>query len=1637
MPPESEKPLFSPPAAALLRAVGVPSNLTGAAHCITGIQSCVKAATDLWPHETLKQWTLVTTEMETAMQSAARAEVLSVQLFIKSENTTLDQFLGCRQPFVREGPSFEANGLLGKALLNAAARNEELPKDLLSGLQTLNRARQGKGKRSKDWDKLLEADFTHTGALRKILEVLPHDSPARGFINCAISALDASIVSPEFIALAQPASSHEIQSIDPVNSNKTKKFRTGQETQSKEKANPDPTPDIAARLAAADYSSFPEKLGLPHKDQMLVGDFAQATARLRNFVENGSPRERGFAVLAIASAVTGCTDEIALMLQFRHGHSIWMNLERGAWAWDFAIFRNSRELVSMPRAVEPVYCPWPALIDQPLQAAKARCPGAKNLKDLILCIQGTDHFDVKDFRQFLRNCGHPSHPPHRARFARSMLPIYLYVTGSDMTGALMAGFFPATAPAAPYYFGPTYATLISRVSKAYDYLGLGAPSILFSESGRAGCQKVLESAKLQEGWRQLTSEINLARAKAICSITKEHLYECCNYWMSLLCAAFVIQTGHRGTRLECLTAGALLLHPNAMLVHDKDEGERVQPRLIPKTTATHKILMSASECHLTMAGLRADPCTKGSLSLEVTDLVFVEWTSDQNTTLCAAISTSDVAKHTGKFFASDVNFGRSQWVTYLDEDGCDRWLIRSLTGHTRDVTRTHGPYFDVPPLVVASRLCVEMEKTGTNIFGSTDFRIGITHALKLKPASIRRIVNMMPASNPIPDPRALLNPLSVDTLIDWHAVEHLSSDLLAGEIDAHHNVLAVLHLLLIDLVPLASVCINAITDTSNVLRTIHNYSGLQWQRSHFIHPNWYPIRDTSVRLLAQKSDAVISETELIKLVCVAIRKTSYCRWPSSDAACWAVLSEIPIGFRRLDFSPSMCTVSSSSVAAPCLSELSNHRLAGAPVLPLSSAPSVRVHNKKSPQKSDDVAFLITTLGIYTSNIERHGERQARAVKCLRDLDDPAISWTPFGLWIKTWVVDELKRSRDDAKFCYQISTIQTYAITLLIAQAKIDLSIDPTDWEDDEWITWVSLTDSSCYSEVNQQPDNAEQQDLHPRAKSAIAAMVESLRRRREYVPTEVSGQVKIPQKNIQPYGSASSHLIGAADYANALAIFQNWHADYPADCAMGELRKMVSEMVPLRAADGSSLTTRCITPNGGLVIERVGYNNHKTDNAIRIVPLSEANASLLREKIAGLEAYFGERLLLFRGDGSPASGKRDQRLCADLSSALKEATGDVKARPHSVRAATLQEISWPGWQQISRQLLNHEATADECQLWLTGLQADWMRLSRAAAAAGQGDLRSALGHYLAGWLMVYAVMANARLHDREPGPNFLKQLGLNPDAMRQARSRAQRRADDASSINESWDTWRWVSQQLVKYKGQPPALVQPNQALLTDHVAHPPTPKAATPPINDTDRLAYLAIRALGLSKEEALEATEIPLSIAMGLEHAIPPDELVAIAVRRNRQGPRPRGQKANIDMAQSENGATLLSWLQAMDSAEYSMIRQVFFRGEHERVRLPDKVTFWRQVAESVPPCLSIHVKIGSKHLTPAEISALTQLAPAVKVLPDPRIGERPVISLFERDNKNVVTSARLTAVARSYCLAIDALNKLNKTGADHAR
>jgi hypothetical protein len=1542
-------------------------------------------------------------------------------------------------PILSDGPAFEAHAFLGRALALHASKGDVLPLELLDGLLAIASAREGKGRRSKDWLALIPFNFSDTDDLISIRQKLTPHSPPTRFLDFAIDALQ-NIILPPPIAFesggkegAQQNVSDGLDSLLPPPPAESRTVddallhTTGEATE----------PDISVRLAAADYSGFAEKMGLHHRDQMLVDDLADTTVQLARALTSSSKLHQGFALLAIFSLITGCTDEVALDLKLHQSNnSIWIDPARGAWGWDFNVYRQSEAAAPKTKEQDPVYCPLPSIIDPFLAAAMRDCPAATTLREMILQVQQVSEFDLTAFRQFLRSCSHPAHPAHRGRFARSLPAVYLQTSGSDMTSGLMAGFFASTAPAALFYFGPRYSTLVSRVATVYELLGLGSPSHLFSASGRAGCHYILETTTLHKGWAGHVEALNACRKEAFSATDPAVILNTCNRWIDLLCAALVAQTGHRGTRIECLTAGALYSHPQMMCIQDKDEGGRAQPRLLPKTTVVLQILESIVECHRIVNRIAQSGVRSVRSDWDLPDPVFVHWASVDGIMTAAVLATSAIVKETNRFFQARENFGRSQWVTYLDENRCDRWLIRALTGHTRDVTRVQGAYFDIPAIVVANRLCREMEKTGRLMFGEKIIETGGAQAATINLPLIKPRPTGMVVAGPLPDPRTLLEPLTTDTLFESRVAEKLRLDLVSGNIDASLEALVVLHLVFIDLIPDTELCLAAVLDRPRTLKTFKNCTVLQWARAHFVHPTCMPLQPSTTQIIKSLSDSTPSRLTLLFEISKAIRSKGYARWPGSDSQCWNAINTTARSFRRVYLPPSINAVSHFGVAAPCLSAHSMDRLAG------TSTTSTRALSKRKPvramaaRKTDDARFLVTTLGKYASSIERLGEKRVRAIKCMEALGVEGTWWTPFVLWIRKWCEDELRRSRDRLDGCYQISSILTYTTTLLLGSGEMDVMDDPCDWEDAQWAAWIAIINKGGAVQPTMQRNATDGNELTERVKNAAGALVRSLIRRKEYVPLEIRIKVGLTSKTVTPGGSACACLISLEDQTQALEISKEWNVDYPGDQALLDLRSYVCQTIPLRKGDVSSLAIDCLTPAGGLVIKRVGYDVHKNQNAVRVVQLNQDQQESLRTRMKTAMAHFGERSLLLRGHGSTSEGLRDDQVASDWADALKLATADPSARPHSVRAATLQQIAWPGWIPLSRRVLDQSVTPSECQIWVDDQQKSWCRLSLAVAMAGQGDLRSALGNYLAGWPLVYSIHASASLANIAPGPGFLMQLGLMPATLRQAKSRHHRRADgNPVQAPQDFDTWGWISKQVGKQSSEvnPPCASGPTQKKFETPLAIVPGGAHIVEPVEATtnERLIYLTLRMLGVPPTVAVEKAKIRFRAAEQLEPFLPVEPVVASAIKRDRKGPEARGLVANISMALSDKGLSVLNWLFGLESATCLLLKQALFRDEPTHSSLT-KVMFWRRIAESLPAAVSIRVRIGSKHLTVAEQSALLAMGPAVLVSPDPRLGERPVISVHMRESENLVISARLTAVTRIYALAIDSLNRFMKPG-----
>lgn len=1628
--------LFTPTAVALLRAVGSSAELSGAVHLLPNIRSCLNAAAKLWPMEQLDAWAQVASQMQRDLSEAKSiASGVATNFFMLPEKRAkiFDQFLSVKTPILNSGSAFEEHALLGRAIVQCAAANQMLSADLLSGLRTLARARQqeGKGNRSEDWQKLPAVNLTNQPELQQILVDLQPKSPTFGFITAAISVLRTLCPFPQ--TAQEEAEKPENLPNETVQDDEPNLVRSGvpnaqQNPPIDEDEDLDTGPDIKARLKAADFAPFSEKLGLYHRDQLISNDFAFITQQFPKIIKEGDRREVGFAILATLLPVTGCRDELLLDLQFHPASSIWLDLGRGSWAWDFNQYRSFRDALLETREVQPIFTAWPSFLDGPLAKALKTCPDAKTLKDLILTIQGVDHFNLKGFRRFLRSCGHPAHPAYFGRTARSLTPVYLEVTGSDMNAAMSTGFFSGSAPASLFYFGPSYRILRARTAQVYERLGWGLPSPLNIESGRAGCEKILSVDELQKGWSDLCEAINTVCDNALRAEDLESIVEHNNRLMGLLGTAFVIQTAHRSTRLDCLRIDALLTHREAMVIHDKDEGDRVQPRLLPKTEAIKVILQKAVECCKLMHSQAQASSKQITFTLALSDLVFCNWEICQGVLETVVLPTKAVADNTMEFFKSESNFGRSTWVTYLDEDNCNRWLIRSLTGHTRDVSRVHGPYFDIPPLVIASRLQLNMERTGARIFGVTNISLATNELPQIDYGVLKSYRGLPVLSDRVSDPRTLLVPLTANVLVEWRECDQIRKDLVSGRIDAPPQILAILHMLFIDQIPCADLCISALTDRHKIVKTVSWRAGLSWTRPHFVHNTWLPIQSTSRKLLDQVGDTVFQRDELIENVCSVLRRTYPGAWPKSIKSCWSIVGSLGGSFRRLSFPPSMCAVSDLTVPAPCLSEISNERLLGKDVYAAQQSQPARDTLDKSRKKNEDARLLIQTLGKYALKTHRHGEKINRAKLCHEELVDDSLIWSGLVGWIKDWVVDELARTHNLLPSSYKISSLATYTSTLLLAADKVSFSDDPNDWDDSDWASWVNQTDLACREKPQAKALDAVDSTLCDRAKHALQALVTSLTRRYFYVPAQVHKLLGQSKKTIARHGSASSCLITNKNLDAAIAILKDWYQDYPADFAMADMRAAVCSMAPVRFGEVSSLLTDCLTPAGGLVLRRVGYDIHKNDNAVRVIRLAEEDAATFKKKRDALVPHFGEPELLLRSDGSPGAGRRDERVARDLTTALKLVTGDSQARPHSIRAVTMQEIAWPGWQQLARAWAEKKIGPAACYEWLVELQKEYCRLSTAVSMAGHGDLRSALGNYLAGWPMVYALHATASLHDLNPGPAFLKQLGISPTSLRQARSRAQRQSFGLIGPIQPFETWFWLMNQLAKSSDltrQPASPTAGKEEITTSSVASEAVVESPIPVTSELLKQQYLTVRLLGMPAKAAVEEVSIPFRSTTALEKLMPDEAAIAKAVSREREAPADRGKAGDIETATSEVGTVLMSWLQQLDTRDFYQLKQAFFRDEPLTHPIDEKVQFWTKIKKSLPVEISLKVKIGIKHLDTAEISALNVLAPALILKPEKSIGARPLLSIYERGTKNLVTSSRMTSVARTACLALSIL------------
>lgn len=1619
---------------ALAVALHVPASLQGLAIALDTAVGCLSIAAQHHEGDNFSLWNVFAQQLQKHIRTeAANGSPETSTWFqpLPQDGSPLSRIGSWRLPIAPSENEKKLSTLLGRAIAVSATLKTSINPALINGLHILRNAYMGKGRRSAAWDTLTDVDLLDTASMQDLYEQTDPRAIHTQFISAALAVLRSPIGSPNLQSNpVDTRTAHQEETLSSIPEQPTRKARDSDTAPPQNENQSDKPeswtreelePDIAARLASSDYTDFGQKLGFVTWDHIAPDDLKLITRRLAGHLKEGDRKRQIIALFHLISLLTGCTDFIALKLEFQVGNSIWIDICKGCWCWDFKRYRSSDERKSCIDTAEPICIALPVTIARWLRELYQQAPDAKNLRELMAAALGED-LDLEASRAFLRADGSTAHPAFSGRFARSMPFVFLKTSGSDMTAAMLSGHFATAAPASLFYFGPTHAVLHERLSNAYSFLGLDLPEALRNGGERAGCQKVLEPSLLQTGWQQWQAEVKLLFNRVTSNETEQHDLEVINRLMILLCAGFVIQTAHRGTRLDRLTFGAMFLMEDALLNSDKEQVDREQPRLIGKTETVKTILLAAASLH---SLIRPDKSTVFAHD----ECLFVTWKMGHQIT-SEPLTTGAIAEVTSQFFkGSDANFGRSAWVTHLDEDGYDRWLIRVLTGHTRDVTRTHGAYFDISPMRAAKLLAVAMEDAGHRLFGAFTLPLDERTPTVVFHSLGQVLPQHMAIEFTVPDPRSVLEPLAVSTLAGWRATSRVRKALLDGRINAAPACLATLHMLFVDLAPAPYLCISVHSEPNTHSSRYGCTSGLSWQRPHFVHSTWLSQLAMSTWFLHQAQQTRVSEAQLCLEIVNALRSFDQDFWPGTVDACIGSISNALRAFLRLQFPPSLLTVSSNNVPSPTLSPLSMLRLAARTEShhPIAATLTVRPH-KRSTTRTDDLKQLRRIISEQSSQTTRLGELRQRALNSLALIRQDFHPESAFSGWVADWVVDELQRSAQGDKGRLDISSIGTY-LSVLTHQPKRDLSLDqedPYEWSEDQWLGWIhaldhdlstssSSTDNSCDA-AQVKSAGARIGAVCGRVHAAINRLVRNLIKREQWIPHSVRRLIAETGEQL-PGGSASSTLVTRQNLNRANQIASEWLADEPLNCLLVKSRAEIQFAIPTRSADISNLQVDCLTSNGMLVIERVGYKNIKNDNSIRTIQTSPILEKLILEHRHELLNYIPQAKFLFRLEGRPEDGMRDINLIGLMSAALKAATGDISARPHSLRSSALQNLAWAGWTTVAHEILTGQATPTSCAEWITHDR--WTGLAEAAYMAGHGDLRPALGNYLSGWNMVYSAHVMALLAEAPPQPGLLRQLGIDPAGLRKFRQRA------APGTCE----WGWVFSQLRKKLGQGP---EP-QAISCPGTDLPDS--SAPKPVNDRHAPAqpreescdiqrdiqYLSSRILGMPKPQALEKMSIGLGKANELDRLIPPLEFTSLVSRRARESAQARGLRGNLDVLFSDQGRAMLDWITSIDAGHRNSVARMVFKLEGVPARSKDLSNVWRALVQHMPSSFLLKFHRGEKYLGDAEHSFFISHSHCVLLKVDGEIGSVPGIQLASQDSNNRVLGSRLNSVFKACLLS----------------
>ena len=1630
-------------------ALHIPDSLVGAAALLQSGIEHVACAENRWPDSALTGWKQVLQAAQRELMAAVKVDDRFASQVMSMPTSAAARIVHIQARRVDVHESMRS-AVLGRAIVLACIKKSGLSQSLLDGAYLMHRGRS-------NWLALAKSDITDLEVVHQIRSGT--SGVVHGFLGEVQQVLETSIQAHEEVQKTLTAPQNHAT---PTITEQAALDETGSPVLELESSDVDPlaktaeqqedvtAPDIQARLRSADYSNVPTKFGIAGNDHLSPDDLRLVTSKLHEFLIGADPRKSALACWYLVSLSVGFQDRqvLGLPIGFRAGHSIWLELDHGTWGWDRRAYRLEEQHADVPPEVDIVHCPMPRTVITRLLEMREKNPHAASLLDLMKAeipdLESPER--LKNARAFLRTCGESAHQATHGRFSRSLGVAALHITGSDMFTALWTGHFVLTGAAALFYYHPTTTDIWKRADAVLKWLGLEGACASMEKNRRIGIDFYPTSESIKAGWELLCNDVTAKlpllehRSEATARLAAADL-------MVLCCTGLVVMTAHRGSRLEELTLGACLTCEQVMLVLDKVVESRSPARLLPISREVRQFLDIALLCRRYL--IRSS--TKASWN----DPMFFISAADGTV---YPVTSEQITRCLRSHFGSHVpaNLFRHLWITELEENDTDRWLIRALSGHWRDVTRTAGPYLDIPVIETCQRLNEQMEKIKNDVWQLADKRFPVARVAPptFKPARDMHAVATWATESRVPDPRIILSPLDVVVLTQYQAVERVRSSFAQGLGGLSSPAAAFISICMLDLVHNTDIALK-VAKGLHPLQRHGLLQGIAFAREYSTIPTWLPISTVSSALLtatSQKSGSGSVEAEVSEY----LRRVDGDFWHRDPDELLVQVAQCVLSFVRLRYPPSLAAMAHPTTPAPSLSPRSLQRLANPDCVNLPQQLEARKYRQPKSRKATPILDdVLRVLNYFADTTIKLGELQKRAKQCIKEVESIRsiqLSDTYLSGFILDWVIDELRRSAVLEKDCLRMSSLSTYLgilrsgySRLLVAQdnaARSLLQSDPADWENPQWLSWIDTVAASVAHQHDRQNTDDIDQAALGRAREPLLRLVRNLIKRDHPVSRSVFKKLLVDQE-LQRTGSSSSVFIQAEDIEQARELAKVWYADSPLDLWMFKARLLIQSSIPTRSSEISSLPFDCVSTNAMLLVNRIGYSVHKTDNAIRTIQLNRQTYDSLNEIREGIRAHQPPAApLLLRGRGEQSDGRRDQGLVDDLSAALKQVTRDPKARPHSLRARAVQEITWPGWESHVKQLLRAGLRVQEAKKWITSLQTEWYRATYAASQAGHGDLRAGLGNYFSSWSLIYYVHAQALLSEVDLGADLLALVGLKRNSFIAAR----RRADGELEF------WDWLQNSLRRRNQIADPCGPQKSSIAPEDPAHPSPPYRVysydePDPQYDSDsqdiNLCYPALIQssgadnappassqinfttaviLGIKEGLAQDLTGVSPSFARHVAANLDADFCQKITARaRTAAGMRAiAAHKREFEQAlRSTTGDVndLLRFLEALaPHSKTALFASI--KGTRNMCIEIDWAEIWKDCASHLPSHLSLVVQRGNRHPRPAERMVFASAGAALVLQTRRDIGARPVVSIRLRNTPaNRVVQSRLSSYLKA--------------------